>query len=72
VITGASSGLGESTARLLASKGAIVVLGARRKDRINALAEDLTARGGRALGRRGRRNKPQRCGSAGEGCNRRI
>jgi NADP-dependent 3-hydroxy acid dehydrogenase YdfG len=50
VITGASSGLGESTARLLASKGAIVVLGARRKDRINALAEDLTARGGRALG----------------------
>jgi NADP-dependent 3-hydroxy acid dehydrogenase YdfG len=50
VITGASSGLGESTARQLASKGAIVVLGARRKDRINALAEDLTARGGRALG----------------------
>lgn len=34
VITGASSGLGEATARLLSTKGAIVVLGARREDRI--------------------------------------
>jgi NADP-dependent 3-hydroxy acid dehydrogenase YdfG len=34
VITGASSGVGESTARLLAGNGAKVVLGARRKDRI--------------------------------------
>jgi NADP-dependent 3-hydroxy acid dehydrogenase YdfG len=50
VITGASSGLGESTARLLAASGATVVLGARRKDRIDALVEDIAARGGRALG----------------------
>ncbi|MFM0412993.1 SDR family oxidoreductase [Paraburkholderia aromaticivorans] len=49
VITGASSGLGEATARLLASQGAIVVLGARRLDRINALAETIVADGGVAL-----------------------
>ncbi len=41
VITGASSGLGEATARLLSSKGAIVVLAARRRDRIEALPEEL-------------------------------
>lgn len=50
VITGASSGLGESTARLLAGQGAKVVLGARRKERIDAVVEDITAKGGSALG----------------------
>jgi NADP-dependent 3-hydroxy acid dehydrogenase YdfG len=50
VITGASSGLGESTARLLAANGAKVVLGARRKDRIDAVVQDITAKGGSALG----------------------
>ena len=50
VITGASSGVGESTARLLAGNGAKVVLGARRKDRIDAVVQDITTKGGSALG----------------------
>jgi NADP-dependent 3-hydroxy acid dehydrogenase YdfG len=49
VITGASSGLGEATARLLSAQGASVVLGARRVDRITALADELTRGGGKAL-----------------------
>jgi NADP-dependent 3-hydroxy acid dehydrogenase YdfG len=49
VITGASSGLGEATARLLSAQGASVVLGARRADRIQSLADELTGRGGKAL-----------------------
>jgi NADP-dependent 3-hydroxy acid dehydrogenase YdfG len=49
VITGASSGLGAATARMLAAAGAAVVLGARRQDRIDALAAELNDAGGRAL-----------------------
>lgn len=49
VITGASSGLGEATARMLAEEGAGVVLGARREDRIRKLADELTGRGGKVL-----------------------
>jgi NADP-dependent 3-hydroxy acid dehydrogenase YdfG len=49
VITGASSGLGEASARLLVSEGAKVVLGARRWDRIQALAHELTDGGGKAI-----------------------
>lgn len=50
VITGASSGIGESTARLLAGKGAKVVVGARRKDRIDALVGEIRSAGGTATG----------------------
>jgi NADP-dependent 3-hydroxy acid dehydrogenase YdfG len=49
VVTGASSGLGEATARFLSAQGASVVLGARRVDRIQSLADELTASGGKAL-----------------------
>jgi NADP-dependent 3-hydroxy acid dehydrogenase YdfG len=49
VITGASSGLGEATARLLSAQGASVVLGARRVDRLQSLADELTGSGGKAL-----------------------
>jgi NADP-dependent 3-hydroxy acid dehydrogenase YdfG len=49
VITGASSGLGEATARLLSGQGAIVVLGARRLQRIQALANELAGNGAQAI-----------------------
>jgi NADP-dependent 3-hydroxy acid dehydrogenase YdfG len=49
VITGASSGLGEATARFLSAQGASVVLGARREGRIQSLADELTASGGKAI-----------------------
>src|SRR5437588_5771983 len=49
VLTGASSGLGEATARLLSAEGATVVLGARRADRLQSLADELSGRGAKAL-----------------------
>ena len=48
VITGASSGIGEATARYLAAKGARVFIGARRLDRLNAIVEEIEHAGGQA------------------------
>lgn len=48
VITGASSGIGEATARLLAEQGATVMLAARREDRLQKLVNKIEASGGKA------------------------
>ena len=49
IITGASSGIGEATAKLLASKGAKVVLGARREDKLKQIADEIEKDGGQAV-----------------------
>lgn len=49
LITGASSGFGAHFARLYASEGAAVVIGARRAERVAALADEINAGGGKAL-----------------------
>src|SRR3954468_9481073 len=48
VITGASSGIGEASAKLLASKGARVVLGARRADKLKQIVDEIEKGGGEA------------------------
>jgi NADP-dependent 3-hydroxy acid dehydrogenase YdfG len=48
VLTGGSAGLGEDPARYLAARGAGVVLGARRRNRLHAIVEEIRKAGGRA------------------------
>lgn len=48
IITGASSGIGEASAKLLASKGAKIVLGARREEKLKNIADEIIANGGEA------------------------
>jgi len=48
-ISGASSGVGEHFAQMLASRGAKVVCGARRLDRLDSLVNAITSAGGQAL-----------------------
>jgi NADP-dependent 3-hydroxy acid dehydrogenase YdfG len=49
IITGASSGIGEATAKLLAGKGAKVVLGARREDKLAQIVDEIKKAGGQAV-----------------------
>lgn len=49
IITGASSGIGEATALKLAREGAKIVLGARREDKLKAIADQIKAAGGEAV-----------------------
>lgn len=49
IITGASSGIGEATAKLLASKGAKVILGARREEKLKQIVDEIQNAGGEAV-----------------------
>lgn len=61
VITGASSGIGDALARAAARAGMPVALGARRLDRLEAIAESIRAAGGRAIAVRCDVTRPESC-----------
>src|SRR6478752_7342740 len=61
VVTGASSGLGTGFARAIASAGGSLVLGARRKDRLQDLADELRAEGTRVIFRATDVTAPEDC-----------
>jgi NADP-dependent 3-hydroxy acid dehydrogenase YdfG len=52
IITGASSGIGQATTKLLASKGAKLVLGARRADKLKQIVDEIEKDGGQAVFRK--------------------
>ena len=58
-VTGASSGIGEATARLLAARGAAVVLGARRTERLDKITREIRDQGGRAVARAADVTRPE-------------
>src|SRR3954471_16103891 len=58
IITGASSGIGQATAELLASKGAKVVLGARREEKLKQIADQIKKAGGQVAYRELNVTKP--------------
>jgi NADP-dependent 3-hydroxy acid dehydrogenase YdfG len=49
IVTGASSGIGEATAKLLASRGAKLALGARREDKLKQIVDEIEKDGGQAV-----------------------
>ena len=49
IITGASSGIGKATAKRLASKGAKIVLGARRENMLKQIVDEIKVDGGQAI-----------------------
>lgn len=49
IVTGASSGIGRATAKLFAQEGASVVVGARRREELDSLVQEVTAAGGKAV-----------------------
>ena len=59
LVTGASSGIGEAIARELAARGAKVMLGARREEKLNTLAAEITGAGGTAQAHRLDVTKPE-------------
>lgn len=61
VVTGASSGLGSGFARALSAAGASLVLAARRSDRLDALAAELSTEGGTVITQRADVRDPEQC-----------